>query len=704
MNKSASFDLNFYRNIGIIAHIDAGKTTTTERILYYTGKTHKIGEVHEGQATMDFMVQEQERGITIGSAATNCSWTKDENLYNVNIIDTPGHVDFTVEVERSLRVLDGAVVVFDGVAGVEPQSETVWIQANKHRVPRICFVNKMDRSGADFYRCVSMIEDRLDGKPLVLNIPIGCESDFKGIIDLVSMKSVIWQGDDLGASFVVGEIPSDLVDKANEWRDSLTEEIRSCLLDEINDENEELMMSYIEGEKEIPLNLLKDMIRKGTLAAKFFPTLCGSSFKNKGVQTLLDAVADYLPSPLDLTEIKGTNPKTDEEIVRKHNIDDHFSGLAFKITCDKYVGTLTYFRVYSGTLKVGDSYLNSTSGKKGKIGRMLLLHANSREDIKEAKAGDVVALCGIDATTGDTLCDPSNPILLESIEFPEPVMSLSLEPESKAEIDKLSKALESLKKEDPSFQVTTNIETQQTLIHGMGELQLDVIADRLKREFKVGVKVGAPEVSYREKYRKPVEINYQHKKQSGGAGQFAYVEMEFHPLESGSDFVFESKIKEGAIPREYIPGVEKGVRSAMTTGYYGYPMVDFKAVLVDGSYHDVDSSVYAFDFAAREAFRKSVSGGENSVLLEPLMDVEITSPEDYMGTIIGDVSGKRGEIKSTDSIGKITVIKCFIPLSEMFGYIGHLRQISNGRASFSMKFSKYSEAPSHIAEKVKKSK
>ncbi len=680
-------DLNLRRNIGIVAHIDAGKTTTTERILFYTGKTYKIGEVHDGGATMDWMPQEQERGITIVSAATTCFWKG----YQFNLIDTPGHVDFTIEVERSLRVLDGAVVVFDGVAGVEPQSETVWRQADKHAVPRICFVNKMDRAGSDFFRCVDMIDSRLGAKKVVMNLPIGAEADFKGIVDLVEMNAVVWLGDDLGASFEVVEIPEHLVEQAKEYREKL--------IDVLSEFDDNIMVKSLE-EQEISVSEIKSAIRSAVIKSELFPVFCGSAFKNKGVQTLLDAVVDYLPSPLDLPDIVGTS-ENGEEVTRKSNVSDPFSGLAFKITCDQFVGSLAYFRVYSGTIKSGDQIYNSSRGKKVRVGRMLVLHANDREDIKEASAGDVIALCGVDASTGDTLCDAKDIVVLEAIVAPDPVISLSIEPKTKADRDRLAKGLEALVREDPSFRVSSDHEISQTLIHGMGELQLEIIVDRLKREFKVDAIVGNPQVAYRETLNKAVEVLYEHKKQSGGAGQYAKVKMHFEPLERGEGFVFVNEIRGGAIPEEYIPGVEKGLKSALQSGKYGYPVVDFKVRLIDGSYHDVDSSVYAFEIAAKEAFRKVVV--QDSVLLEPVMKVEVIAPEDYIGSIEGDLTKRRGIFSNKEClIGGTNIIKYSVPLSSMFGYIGDLRSSTQGRATFSMSFDHYRSVPKNLAESILK--
>ncbi|QEK38277.1 elongation factor G [Candidatus Cytomitobacter indipagum] len=679
-------NLKSYRNIGVVAHIDAGKTTTTERILYYTGKTYKIGEVHDGAATMDWMAQEQERGITIVSAATTCFW-KDHQF---NLIDTPGHVDFTIEVERSLRVLDGAIVVFDGVAGVEPQSETVWRQADKHQVPRICFVNKMDRAGANFFRCVDMIESRLGANKVVINLPIGSESDFKGIIDLVTMKAIIWKGDDLGASFEETDIPEEFKEQSQEYRQKLIDAVTTF------DDN---LMEKCLNEEEISEKEIKSALRGAVIKSAIFPVLCGSAFKNKGVQTLLDAVVDYLPSPLDLPPTEGKDPETGEPVFRNPDPKEPFSGLAFKIACDPFVGSVTYFRIYSGTLSSGDQVYNSTRSNKARIGRMLILHANDREDIKFASAGDVIALCGVDTVTGDTLCSAKEKIVLETISAPDPVISLSIEPKTKADRDKLAKGLESLSKEDPSFKVTSDQDTGQTLIHGMGELQLEIIVDRLKREFKVDAIVGNPQVAYRETIKKTAEILYEHKKQSGGAGQYAKIKMIFEPLERGDGFEFVNEIRGGAIPSEYIPGVQKGLESAMNSGLYGHPVVDFKVRLIDGSYHEVDSSVYAFEIAAKEGFRQMIRSG--SELLEPVMGVEVTAPEEYVGGIEGDLTRRRGIFEDKEYLtGGTNVIKYFVPLSSMFGYINDLRSNTQGRATFSMSFDHYKSVPKSIAESL----
>lgn len=681
--------LERYRNIGIMAHIDAGKTTTTERILYYTGKSHKIGEVHEGAATMDWMEQEQERGITITSAATTAFWKE----HRVNIIDTPGHVDFTIEVERSLRVLDGAVTVFDSVAGVEPQSETVWRQADKYGVPRMCFVNKMDRMGANFYRCVDMIIDRLGAVPLVVNLPIGVEADFAGVVDLVKMKAVVWKGDDLGAAYEYVDIPADLADKAADYRAKLVETAV-----EVDDA---VMEAYLEG-NEPDEETLKACIRKGTIARTFVPVLCGSAFKNKGVQTMLDAVIDFLPSPLDVPSIKGVLPDGETPAERKSSDDEPFAGLAFKIMNDPFVGSLTFVRIYSGVLESGTYVTNTVKEKRERIGRMLLMHANNREEIKVAGAGDIVAVVGLkDTTTGDTLCDPLKQVILERMEFPEPVIEVAVEPKTKADMEKMGLALARLAAEDPSFRVSTDPESGQTVIKGMGELHLEIIVDRMRREFKVDANVGAPQVAYRETISKTYVCDYTHKKQSGGTGQYAKVQLKFEPLEPGAGFVFESAIVGGSVPREYIPGVEKGLRSAMDNGcIVGFPVTDFKVTLTDGGYHDVDSSVLAFEIASRAAFREAMpqSGPK---LLEPVMKVEVVTPDEYLGDIIGDLNSRRGVVGGMDQRGNARVVEATVPLSNMFGYVNTLRGMSQGRAQYTMVFDKYSEVPNNVAEDIK---
>ncbi|MEZ5682051.1 MAG: elongation factor G [Erythrobacter sp.] len=702
------YPLERYRNIGIMAHIDAGKTTTTERILYYTGKSYKIGEVHDGAATMDWMEQEQERGITITSAATTTFWTgedatmdprsapealrENQPKHRINIIDTPGHVDFTIEVERSLRVLDGAVAVFDGVAGVEPQSETVWRQADKYGVPRMCFINKLDRTGADFYYCVQSIIDRLGAKPLVLYLPIGAESDLKGVVDLVNMRGIVWQAEDLGAKYEFVDIPADLADKAAEYREQLVE--TAVELDD------DVMEAYLEG-NEPDAATLKKLIRKGTMDRAFVPVLCGSAFKNKGVQPLLDAVVDYMPSPLDVPAIKGVLPDTDTEETRPSSDDEPFAALAFKIMNDPFVGSLTFTRIYSGKLSKG-SVLNSVKDKKEKIGRMLLMHSNNREDIEEAFAGDIVALAGMkDTTTGDTLCDPAKPIILERMEFPEPVIELSVEPKTKADQEKMGVALNRLAAEDPSFRVSTDHESGQTIIKGMGELHLDILVDRMKREFKVEANVGAPQVAYREYLAKPVDVDYTHKKQSGGSGQFGRVKVKVTPGERGQGFVFEDEIKGGNIPKEYIPAIEKGFREQAESGYLvGFPIIDFTVTLYDGAYHDVDSSAIAFEIAGRGAMRE-VAEKAGIKLLEPIMKVEVVTPEDYLGDVIGDLNSRRGQIQGTDSRGNAQAVEANVPLANMFGYVNELRSFTQGRAQYTMQFSHYDEVPANVAAEVK---
>lgn len=680
--------LKDYRNIGIMAHIDAGKTTTTERILYYTGRSYKIGEVHEGAATMDWMEQEQERGITITSAATTCFW--DDR--RINIIDTPGHVDFTIEVERSLRVLDGAVAVFDSVAGVEPQSETVWRQADRYNVPRICFINKMDRIGADFYRCVDMIVDRLGATPLVLQLPIGSESEFVGVVDLIMQKAIVWNDESLGAEFVYKDIPSDLQDKAQEYR--------AQLIELAVEQDDDALEAYLGGQ-EPDVETLDSCIRKGTLKGVFVPVMCGSAFKNKGVQPLLDAVIKFLPSPLDVGAVSGTSVDGETVIERRPEASEPFSGLAFKIMTDPFVGSLTFMRVYSGALQAGSYILNSVKDKKERIGRMLLMHANTREDIKEAKAGDIVALCGLKyTTTGETLCDPAKKVILERMEFPDPVIEVAVEPKTKADQEKMSMALSRLAAEDPSFRVTSDNESGQTVIKGMGELHLEVLVDRMKREFKVDASVGAPQVAYRETISKETEVDYIHKKQTGGAGQFARVKIIFEPLEPGAGYDFESKIFGGSIPKEYIPGVEKGLRAAQASGVLaGYPLIDFKATLVDGAYHDVDSSVLAFEIAAKAAFREAIPKADPR-MLEPIMTVEVVTPEDYMGDIIGDLNSRRGQVGSMDQRGNARVVTAMVPLASMFGYVNTLRSMSQGRAQYTMQFDHYAKVPQQVADEI----
>ena len=677
-----------YRNFGIMAHIDAGKTTTTERILYYTGKSHKIGEVHEGAATMDWMAQEQERGITITSAATTCFW-RDKRL---NIIDTPGHVDFTIEVERSLRVLDGAVCVLDGNQGVEPQTETVWRQADKYDVPRVVFVNKMDKIGADFFKCVADIIDRVAGKPVCLQLPIGAESSFQGVIDLIKMKAIVWTGEALGANFDETEIPADLKDQAVEYRTKLVE---ACV--ELDDE---AMSAYLDG-TEPDEATMRRLVRKAVQLRAFHPVLCGSAFKNKGVQPLLDAVVDYLPSPADRGEIKGIDFKTEEETVRHPTDSDPFSMLAFKIMDDPHVGTITFCRVYSGKVETSANVLNSSRDKKERVGRMLLMHANNREDIKEAFAGDIVALAGLkDTRTGDTLCDPQKAVILEKMEFPEPVIEIAVEPKSKADQEKLGIALSKLAAEDPSFRVSTDQESGQTILRGMGELHLDIKVDILRRTYKVDANIGQPQVAYREKLTRRQEIDYTHKKQTGGTGQFARVKFVVEPNEPGAGFQFESKIVGGAVPKEYIPGVEKGLNSVLGAGVLaGFPVVDVKVELIDGAYHDVDSSALAFEIASRAAFREALQKG-GSVLLEPVMKVEVVSPEEYTGSVIGDLNARRGQIQGQDMRGNANVINAMVPLANMFGYVNQLRSFSQGRANFTMQFDHYEEVPRGEADKV----
>ncbi len=687
---SRSHPLSKYRNIGIMAHIDAGKTTTTERILYYTGKSHKIGEVHDGAATMDWMEQEQERGITITSAATTCFW----NDHRINIIDTPGHVDFTIEVERSLKVLDGAVAVFDGVAGVEPQSETVWRQADKYNVPRMCFINKLDRTGANFFMCVDMITERLGSYPLVTQLPIGIESNLKGVVDLVSNNAIVWQDESLGAKYDIVEIPDDLKEQSNEYREKLIEKVV--------EEDDSIMESYLDG-KEPTVEQIKSCIRKGTLKGSFVPVLTGSAFKNKGVQPLLDAVIDYMPSPKDVESVKGSDIKDDSvELTRKCEDEEPFSALAFKIMTDPFVGSLTFTRIYSGKINTKDSVLNSNSGKKENIGRMLLMHANNREEIKTANAGDIVALVGLkDVTTGETLCDVNKPIVLERMDFPDPVIEVAVEPKTKADHEKMGQALGRLAQEDPSFRVTTDHESGQTIIKGMGELHLEILVDRMKREFKVEANVGAPQVAYRETISSSFDVDYTHKKQSGGAGQFARVKIKFEPGEAGSGYEFVNQIKGGNIPTEHIPGVEKGLIAQQQTGVIaGFPCIDFKAVLYDGAYHDVDSSVLAFEIAARAAFREGIAKA-NPVLLEPMMKVEVVTPEEYMGDVIGDLNSRRGQVQEMSTRGNANVVDAMVPLANMFGYVNNLRSLSQGRANYTMQFDHYEQVPSNVADEVK---
>ena len=679
-----------YRNFGIMAHIDAGKTTTTERILYYTGKSHKIGEVHEGAATMDWMEQEQERGITITSAATTAFW-KEKRL---NIIDTPGHVDFTIEVERSLRVLDGAVCVLDSNQGVEPQTETVWRQGDKYKVPRIVFANKMDKIGADFFKCLDDIKTRLGAKPVAIQLPIGAEQYFKGIIDLVRMKGVVWDDESLGAKYHDIEIPAELIDDAKKYREQMIE--AAVELDD------DAMTAYLEG-REPDEATLKKLIRKAVIVGAFFPVLCGSAFKNKGVQPLLDAVVDYLPSPLDVPAIKGINPDNGEEVTREPKDDAPLALLAFKIMDDPFVGTITFCRIYSGTLVSGTGVVNSTKERKERIGRMLLMHANNREDIKEAYAGDIVALAGLkEVRTGDTLCDPKQPVILEKMEFPDPVIEIAIEPKSKADQEKLGVALAKLAAEDPSFRVSTDQESGQTILKGMGELHLDIKVDILKRTYKVDANIGAPQVAFREKITQKVEHDYTHKKQTGGSGQFAAIKIIAEPTPPGTPFEFENEIIGGAVPKEFIPGVEKGLESVLNSGpLAGFPVVDLKVALIDGKYHDVDSSALAFEICARQCLREALQKAR-PVLLEPIMKVEVVTPEDYTGSVIGDLNSRRGQIQGQDMRGNANVINAMVPLMNMFGYVNNLRSMSQGRATFTMQFDHYAELPANVSAEVQK--
>ena len=690
-------DLNKVRNIGIMAHIDAGKTTTTERILFYTGINHKIGETHDGASTMDWMAQEQERGITITSAATTCFWKDNQ----INIIDTPGHVDFTVEVERSLRVLDGAVAVFDGKEGVEPQSETVWRQADKYDVPRICFVNKMDKMGADFYFTVQTIIDRLGARPLVLQLPIGAESDFIGVVDLLEMKAYVWPGDakgdvTMGASYEVQDIPADLVEKAEQYRAELVEAVAEA--------SEELMEKYLE-EGELTIPEIKAGIRQLVISGEAFPVLCGSAFKNRGVQPMLDAVIEYLPSPLDVPDVVGSNPSNEEEkLTRKASADEPFAALAFKVAAHPFYGQLTYTRVYSGTAAQGQQVLNSTKGKKERIGKLFQMHSNKENPVEEITAGHIYAAIGLkDTTTGDTLCDPAHPIVLESMTFPDPVIFVAIEPKTKGDQEKMSTAIQKLSAEDPTFTVSLNEETGQTEIGGMGELHLDIIVDRMKREFKVEANVGKPQVAYRETIKKAVEkVDYTHKKQTGGSGQFAKVQVSFEPLPLDGEvlYEFEDKVTGGRVPREYIPSVDAGIQDAMKFGVLaGYPMVGVKATLLDGAYHDVDSSEMAFKIAGSMVFKEGAKRA-NPVLLEPLMDVEVRTPEEYMGDVIGDLNSRRGQVRSMEDASGVKIIKAIVPLTEMFGYIGDLRGKTQGRAVFSMAFDSYGEVPKNVADEI----
>jgi elongation factor G len=689
------YKIEDYRNFGIMAHIDAGKTTTTERVLYYTGKSHKIGEVHDGAATMDWMEQEQERGITITSAATTTFWKgRDGKLRRFNIIDTPGHVDFTIEVERSLRVLDGAIALLDANAGVEPQTETVWRQADKYHVPRMIFCNKMDKIGADFYRSEEMIGSRLGAQAVVMQLPIGAENDFKGVVDLIEMNALVWRDETLGAAWDVVEIPADLKEKAEQYREKLIE--AAVEMDETALEN------YLEGK--MPSNdEIRALIRKGTIAVKFFPMFCGSAFKNKGVQPLLDAVVEYLPSPADVPAIKGIDAKTEAEIERHADDSEPLSMLAFKIMNDPFVGSLTFCRIYSGKLAKGVSLDNTVKGKKERIGRMLQMHANSRADIEEAFAGDIVALAGLkETTTGDTLCDPAKPVILERMEFPEPVIQIAIEPKTKGDQEKMGLALHRLAAEDPSFRVKTDEESGQTIIAGMGELHLDIIVDRMRREFKVEASVGAPQVAYRETITRTHEQDYTHKKQTGGTGQFARVKIVFEPNPEGENYVFESKIVGGSVPKEYIPGVQKGIESVLSSGpFAGFPMIGLKATLIDGAFHDVDSSVLAFEIAGRACFREAAPK-LGVQLLEPIMKVEVVTPEDYVGNVIGDLNSRRGQIQGQETRGVAVVVNAMVPLANMFKYVDNLRSMSQGRAQYTMQFDHYEPVPTAVAQEVQK--
>ncbi len=683
-----AYKIEDYRNFGIMAHIDAGKTTTTERILFYTGRSHKIGEVHDGAATMDWMEQEQERGITITSAATTAYW----NGKRLNIIDTPGHVDFTIEVERSLRVLDGAVALLDANAGVEPQTETVWRQADKYHVPRMIFVNKMDKIGADFFRSVEMIKSRLGAKPLVIQLPYGAESDFKGVIDLIKMKAITWHDETLGADFDYVDIPADLLAQAETYREQLIE-----MAVEID---EPAMEAYLEGNMPDEATL-KKLIRRGTCKNMFVPILCGSAFKNKGVQPLLDAVVDYLPSPVEVADIKGIDPKTGDEVKRASSDEEALSMLAFKVMNNSFVGSLTFCRIYSGKLETGVTLFNTVKEKRERVGRMLQMHSNHREDIKEAFAGDIVALAGLkETTTGDTLCDPAKPVILERMEFPEPVIEIAIEPKTKGDQEKMGLALNRLAQEDPSFRVKTDEESGQTIIAGMGELHLDILVDRMRREYKVEANIGAPQVAYRETLTRRTEVDYTHKKQTGGSGQFARIKLVIEPNEAGAGFLFESKVVGGNVPKEYIPGVQKGVSAVMGGGVIaGFPLVDVKVTLVDGAYHDVDSSVLAFEIAGRAAFREGAQKA-GPKLLEPIMKVEVVTPEDYMGDVIGDLNSRRGQIIGTEIRGVATVVNAMVPLANMFGYVNTLRSMSQGRAQYTMQFDHYEQVPQAVAEEV----
>ena len=707
---SRQYPLERYRNFGIMAHIDAGKTTTTERVLYYTGRSHKIGEVHDGNATMDWMEQEQERGITITSAATTCFWFRTEDgetpsgefgadpeaaKFRFNIIDTPGHVDFTIEVERSLAVLDGAVCVLHANAGFEQQTETVWRQADRYEVPRVVFVNKMDKIGADFYNCVHMIKDRTGAQPLPIHMPIGAESEFAGLVNLITMQEWVWDNEELGATWQLREVRPEFKEKA--------EAMRAELIELAVEQDDDAMEAFLEGE-EPDVETLQKLIRKGTLNMSFVPVLCGSAFKNKGVQPMLNAVIDYLPGPLDVPSYKGFAPGDETEtrnIERNADDADPFTGLAFKIMNDPFVGSLTFVRIYSGTLKKGDALMNSTKGKRERVGRMMMMHSNNREEIEVAHAGDIVALAGMkETTTGDTLCDPNNQVVLETMTFPDPVIEIAVEPKSKNDQEKMSLGLQRLAAEDPSFQVTTDLESGQTIMRGMGELHLDILVDRLKREFKVEAAIGAPQVAYRETITKEVEIDYTHKKQSGGSGQFARVKIKFGPLAEGG-YDFSNSIVGGSVPKEYIPGVEKGIMSAKDTGTIaGFPVIDFQAELVDGASHDVDSSVLAFEIAARAAFREAMEKAA-ARLLEPVMKVEVITPEEYMGDIIGDLNSRRGNVGGMDQRGNARAVTAMVPLANMFGYINTLRSMSQGRAQYSMQFDHYQQVPQAVADEVR---
>ena len=680
--------LDQYRNIGIMAHIDAGKTTTTERILYYTGKSYKLGEVHDGNATMDWMEQEQERGITITSAATTCFWRD----HRINIIDTPGHVDFTIEVERSLRVLDGTVAIFDSVAGVEPQSETVWRQADKYGVPRICFVNKMDRVGADFFRCVEMLIDRLGANPVVMQLPIGAEENFTGLVDLVTMKAIIWKEETLGAEFEEADIPDDLAEEAALHREKM---IETAL-----EQDDTALEAYLEG-TEPDVETLRKCLRSGTISGDFIPVFLGSAFKNKGVQPLLDAVVDYLPSPIDVAAIKGTKANSDEVIERRSADDEPFAALAFKIMNDSFVGSLTFIRVYSGVVESGQSIMNTVKDKRERVGRMLLMHSNTREDVNEARAGDIIALAGLkDTTTGDTLCDANNLVVLERMDFPNPVIEIAVEPKTQSDQEKMSTALHRLATEDPSFRVSSDPESGQTIIKGMGELHLEIIVDRMLREFKVDANIGPPQVAYRETISREAVVDYTHKKQTGGAGQFARLKIKIEPLPSGSGYVFEDKVRGGNIPKDYIPGVKKGFEGAMSAGIMsGFPVTDMKVTLVDGAHHDVDSSVMAFEIASRAAFREAAAMAKPQ-LLEPMMRVEVVTPDEYLGDIIGDLNSRRGNVGGMEQRGNTRVINALVPLAAMFGYVNTLRSMSQGRAQFTMHFDRYKVVPNQVSEEI----